>query len=99
MCSSSSGTRPKKSGKLKYTKRDLERLNAQLEIINRKYDGAFEWRYEFPEVLDADGSFIGFDAVIGNPPYIRGEDIGSFKKHLLAKYETFAPVADILVFF
>jgi len=30
---------------------------------------AFEWRFEFPEVLDEDGEFMGFDLVIGNPPY------------------------------
>jgi hypothetical protein len=33
------------------------------------YSNAFEWRFEFPEVLDEDGEFIGFDAIIGNPPY------------------------------
>ncbi|QOX77427.1 Eco57I restriction-modification methylase domain-containing protein [Trichlorobacter lovleyi] len=33
------------------------------------YSNAFEWRFEFPEVLDDAGEFIGFDAVIGNPPY------------------------------
>ncbi len=33
------------------------------------YKNAFEWRFEFPEVLDKDGNFIGFDVVIGNPPY------------------------------
>lgn len=34
------------------------------------FENAFEWRYEFPEVCDADGKFVGFDVVIGNPPYI-----------------------------
>ena len=34
------------------------------------YRDAFEWRFEFPEVLDNDGKFNGFDVVIGNPPYI-----------------------------
>lgn len=37
---------------------------------NRIYKNAFEWRFEFPEVLDNDGNFIGFDVVVGNPPYI-----------------------------
>lgn len=31
--------------------------------------GAFEWRYEFPELLDSKGKFQGFDCIIGNPPY------------------------------
>lgn len=30
---------------------------------------AFEWRVEFPELLDAEGNFIGFDILGGNPPY------------------------------
>ncbi len=37
---------------------------------NQFYEKAFEWRFEFPEALDDDGHFIGFDVVIGNPPYI-----------------------------
>ncbi|MCK5763919.1 MAG: Eco57I restriction-modification methylase domain-containing protein, partial [Clostridiales bacterium] len=39
------------------------------------YSNAFEWRFEFPEVLDNKGDFIGFDVVIGNPPYVGIEDI------------------------
>ncbi|GAA8446968.1 hypothetical protein HpNP61_10970 [Helicobacter pylori] len=37
----------------------------------REYHNAFEWRFEFPEVLDDEGDFLGFDCIIGNPPYIR----------------------------
>lgn len=37
------------------------------------YRDAFEWRFEFPEVLDENGEFVGFDAVIANPPYIDSE--------------------------
>lgn len=29
-----------------------------------------EWRMEFPEILGENGEFIGFDLIIGNPPYI-----------------------------
>jgi hypothetical protein len=42
------------------------------ETINNKiYENSFEWRFEFPEVLNDDGDFVGFDVLIGNPPYIR----------------------------
>ncbi|GMO55854.1 MAG: hypothetical protein Ta2C_11100 [Candidatus Endomicrobiellum trichonymphae] len=34
------------------------------------YRDAFEWRFEFPEVLNEVGNFKGFDVVMGNPPYI-----------------------------
>ncbi|MGL2741876.1 DUF7149 domain-containing protein, partial [Helicobacter pylori] len=36
-----------------------------------KYHNAFEWRFEFPEVLDDEGNFLGFDCIIGNPPYMQ----------------------------
>ncbi|RAX55311.1 hypothetical protein CCY99_01010 [Helicobacter sp. 16-1353] len=49
-----------------------------LDSIFRDYDAleniknadTFEWRFEFPEVLDKNGDFKGFDLIIGNPPYI-----------------------------
>ncbi|WP_430410225.1 DUF7149 domain-containing protein [Kordia sp.] len=41
------------------------------EIVNNAiYRNAFEWRFEFPEVLEDDGSYIGFDVIIGNPPWV-----------------------------
>ena len=33
------------------------------------FNNSLEWMLEFPEVLDDEGRFVGFDAVIGNPPY------------------------------
>ncbi|MGL2693653.1 DUF7149 domain-containing protein [Helicobacter pylori] len=36
-----------------------------------EYQNAFEWRLEFPEVLDDEGNFLGFDCIIGNPPYMQ----------------------------
>jgi Alw26I/Eco31I/Esp3I family type II restriction m6 adenine DNA methyltransferase len=49
----------------------LKKLEAERESIesNVIFDNAFEWRFEFPEVLNDDGDFVGFDVVIGNPPY------------------------------
>ncbi|MBC7416997.1 MAG: Eco57I restriction-modification methylase domain-containing protein [Pedobacter sp.] len=45
-------------------------LNKKQEIESGKiYENAFEWRFEFPEVLNEQGDFVGFDVVIGNPPY------------------------------
>ena len=51
---------------------EMESLNLKIEEIksNKIFENAFEWRFEFPEVLNDDGDFIGFDVVIGNPPYI-----------------------------
>ena len=62
---------------------EIKALHTEIEEIksNKIYENAFEWRFEFPEVLNDNGDFVGFDMVIGNPPY--GADIknrGLYKK-------------------
>ncbi|MBC7407678.1 MAG: Eco57I restriction-modification methylase domain-containing protein, partial [Arcicella sp.] len=56
---------------------EIKKLETEIEDIkaNKIFENAFEWRFEFPEVLNDDGDFVGFDVVIGNPPYIGIEDI------------------------
>ena len=50
----------------------LAQIKKDYEILeSMKHNNAFEWRFEFPEVLDNDGNFTGFDCVIGNPPYMQ----------------------------
>jgi len=50
---------------------ESKKLETEIEEIkaNKIFENAFEWRFEFPEVLNDDGDFVGFDVVIGNPPY------------------------------
>ena len=80
---------------------EAEKLEAEIEAIkaNKIYENAFEWRFEFPEVLDDEGDFVGFDVVIGNPPYIRQEELKEFKPFFQQRFETFAGTADLYVFF
>lgn len=63
--------------KLKKLAEDSKKLETIIEEIknNKIYEEAFEWRFEFPEVLDDNGDFVGFDAVIGNPPYIFSREL------------------------
>lgn len=59
---------------------DLDENKARLEfsalkkeyesIFNLESKKPFEWRFEFPEVLNENGEFMGFDLVVGNPPYV-----------------------------
>jgi hypothetical protein len=76
-------------------------LETELEEIrsNKIYENAFEWRFEFPEVLNEEGDFVGFDVVIGNPPYIRQEEIKNQKGYLQNSYQTYSGTADLYVFF
>lgn len=80
---------------------ELRKLETELEEItnNRIYENAFEWRFEFPEVLNDEGDFVGFDVVIGNPPYIRQEEFSGIKLYLQSQFETYAGTADLYVFF
>ncbi|WP_208355998.1 type IIG restriction enzyme/methyltransferase [Helicobacter pylori] len=65
-----------------------------------EYQNAFEWRFEFPEVLDDEGDFSGFDCIIGNPPYIRQEHIKDLKPLLEKQYQDFYnSTADIYTYF
>ncbi|MGL2898329.1 DUF7149 domain-containing protein [Helicobacter pylori] len=60
-----------------------------LQDENERYANALEWRFEFPEVLDDEGDFLGFDCIIGNPPYIRQEHIKDLKPLLEKQYQDF----------
>jgi hypothetical protein len=80
---------------------ESQKLESEIEEIkaNKIFENAFEWRFEFPEVLDEEGSFVGFDVVIGNPPYIRQEEFSDLKPYLKNKYEIFHSLADLLTYF
>ncbi|MGL2717413.1 class I SAM-dependent DNA methyltransferase [Helicobacter pylori] len=71
-----------------------------LQDENERYANALEWRFEFPEVLDDEGDFLGFDCIIGNPPYIRQEQIKDLKPLLEKQYHDFYnSTADIYTYF
>lgn len=64
----------------------------------------FHWDLEFPEVfIDLDSASWkdnpGFDAVIGNPPYVRQEGLKDIKPFLKENYQSFHGVADLYVYF
>lgn len=82
-------------------KTELKKLKEQLVkkeefqaniINNRLYTDAFEWRFEFPSLLDEKGNFTGFDIIIGNPPYLRIQGIRDvnplFADELVKKYQS-----------
>ena len=65
----------------------IQILRKKLDSVlsGKEYKNAFEWRLEFPEVLNENGDFIGFDLVIGNPPY--GNLLSKSQKDLLKYYK------------
>ena len=81
--------------------KEIKKLETEIEEIksNKIYENAFEWRFEFPEVLNNVGDFVGFDAVIGNPPYIRQELITTLKDYLKSNYKVFSGTGDLFSYF
>jgi len=63
----------------------------------------FHWELEFPEVFfGADGekrADAGFDAVVGNPPYVRQEHMGDWSEYLSSEYTVFTSAADLYTYF
>lgn len=79
---------------------ETKKLEAEIEEIkaNKIFENAFEWRFEFPEVLNDDGDFVGFDVVIGNPPY--GATFNEQEKNYIKQnYKSYKYKFDSYVYF
>jgi len=67
----------------------------------------FDWQREFAEVFKKSPSPLvgegrgegGFDAVIGNPPYVRAESLGDAKAYLQQRYSAYDGGADLYAYF
>jgi len=71
-----------KKAKAETKKKMLAKLEKKYETIkefqnNEIYKNSFEWRFQFPEVLNNEGDFVGFDIVIMNPPYISAKNMSA----------------------
>lgn len=80
----------------------IAKLEREIEEIkaNKIFENAFEWRFEFPEVLNDDGDFVGFDCVIGNPPYLNVELMDKRdKEYYKNAFTTFYKRSDIFNLF
>ncbi|MFR9542342.1 MAG: TaqI-like C-terminal specificity domain-containing protein [Rikenellaceae bacterium] len=88
---------------------DLENeLNSKSALVKQAQDSklyadAFEWRFEFPALLSDKGDFVGFDIVIGNPPYLRIQGIrdvdSAMADEYLAKYTSATGAFDLYALF
>jgi len=80
---------------------ETQKLESEIEEIksNKIYENAFEWRFEFPEVLDDNGNFVGFDVVIGNPPYINFANLPETEREYYNKFELYKNKTDLYAFF
>jgi len=93
-----------KAEKDRLAKLKLKLENAFLEkeeiVNNAIYHNAFEWRFEFPEVLNDEGKYLGFDTVIGNPPYVQMQSMKEMSKiYKTFNYTTFQSTGDLYALF
>lgn len=70
-----------------------------------------DWQLVFPEVLDDDGCFMGFDIILGNPPYINMQSLPAMSdiyaglkrpdglNKLVPLYTTYSSTGDICTLF
>jgi len=86
-------------------KADIAKWEIAIENVkdNKIYSNSFEWRLEFPEVLDEAGNYDGFDIVIGNPPYFNIDSFGggsAMLRYLPFNYpQVYMDKSDILFYF
>jgi adenine-specific DNA-methyltransferase len=79
---------------------DTKKIEVEIEEIkaNKIFENAFEWRFEFPEVLNDEGDFVGFDVVIGNPPYFSISTDPSLQQ-VSKNFKTYSSAGDIYALF
>lgn len=94
-------TEPETAAKKKALQKQIDDLEIKVEEYKNAaiYNNAFEWRFEFPEVLDGDGNYKGFDVVIGNPPW--GADLNKDQlKYIKSQHEdVIVRMVDSFMFF
>lgn len=88
-----------KGAKKRTLRKEILQLEERIENYekNATFLKAFEWRFEFPEVLDNKGVFVGFDIIIANPPY--GVSITGREREIITHYHGKVPDYEIYYLF
>jgi len=84
-----------KQCRLPLLQENIKQGNSLIEDEKFAGDRAFNWKDQFPKIFD-DG---GFNVVIGNPPYVRQEELREFKPYFEANYDSYTGTADLLIYF
>jgi type I restriction-modification system DNA methylase subunit len=84
-----------KGHRLPLLERNIRCGNSLIDDEKLAGDKAFKWEEQFNEIMREGG----FDVVIGNPPYVRQEELSEIKPYLEANYESYQGTADLFVYF
>lgn len=85
-----------KGKRLPLLQQNIRQGNSVIQQSLNPEDKPFEWRNQFSKILNEEG---GFDIIIGNPPYVRQEELAPFKKYFESNYEVYDSAADLFVYF
>jgi len=78
---------------------EIEKLENELALEEAFTEEAFEWVLEFPELLDENLNWKGFDIVVGNPPYIDHKKLAKYSSFISKNYKTYSSTGDISIYF
>jgi hypothetical protein len=76
-----------------YTQPGLPEMDTEAHLRINVFD--WDGKDGFPKIMKTGG----FDAVIGNPPYVRQESLKESKSYLQSRYEAYDGVADLYAYF
>lgn len=84
-----------KGHRLPLLEKNIRTGNSLVDDENIVGSKAFKWEKEFSDII----SNGGFDITVGNPPYVRQEELSEIKPYLEANYSTYQGTADLFVYF
>jgi adenine-specific DNA-methyltransferase len=84
-----------KGHRLPLLEKNIRTGNSLVDDENIAGSKAFKWEKEFSDIISSGG----FDVAIGNPPYVRQEELSEIKPYLEANYSTYQGTADLFVYF
>ena len=78
----------------------FEDLDKERELERNLYENSLEWALQYPEIINEKNEFLGFDCIIGNPPYIQLQKMGDESVKLQKmNYEVYTKTGDIYCLF
>lgn len=86
-----------KGRRLPLLQQNIKQGNSLVHSSLNPEDRPFDWGSQFSKVLKDDAD--GFDVIVGNPPYVRQEELSSIKPYLEANYQVYHSMADLFVYF
>jgi hypothetical protein len=75
-------------------------ITKDIKLNKNEFDklSPFHWGFEFFNIFNGNGNG-GFDVILGNPPYVRQEEITTSMKKIFKKYKVYHGSSDLYTYF